>query len=217
MFEKVTESWAWTADVSLLSALALPLLVLLAAPLSFFFIVHIRKLGLTEPPTLILRGKENIRKRHKVAGLIVGSLIAVLGLSFGVSNSVSWAAGDRETSGNESRSYLTFEGKIESSKIGGSTFFSDSANELWIRAEGHPDLLLKIKSANDVAKFYDRTDVDSGKLYCKIPEEGSKSLVCASDKTDIQYDIENPLRSAPDDLEVEHTTTSEEWDQSEAS
>lgn len=214
MFEKVTESWAWTADTPLFSTLMPPLFILLTAPLCFFLVVYVQSISIdrSAQPLMTLRAKTDIRKHHRIAGVVVSALIAVFALAFGAFNATNWVNGDRETSGVESRSYLTFEGTIESSQVGGSTFFSDTPSELWLRAEDHPNLLLKINSEDDVAKFYERTDVESGKLYCAIPDENSSSLDCSSVKSEVRYDIEDPLH-APDNAEVKHTVESEEWTQ----
>lgn len=209
MFEKVTESWEWTADTSLLGALGFPLfLLLVVAPMVAFSFMRVRGMG--PSGHLLIRNSYDISKRHRVVGFSVAGLVAAGALVIGVVNAVNWTTGDRVSSGGESREYLTFTGTIESSSVGSSTFFSDSASQLWLRVEGHPELLLKVNSSDDVAKFYERTDVDSGRLYCRIPEEGESALVCSSDKTDVHYDIEDPTR-VPEDAEVKHEVKSEEW------
>lgn len=196
-------------DVSLIEAIAFPALVLFALTPAVAFIVP-RVHRISSAGHLVMRDSKSIQKRHRVMGLVAAGVVAAFALTFGVSHTASWASGDRESTGEAELSYLVFQGTVESTKVGKTTFFNDTPSELWLRAEGHPELILKVGSQADVAMLYDRDDVPSVRLYCLTPTGEEKSLTCSSDKSRILNGLD-PTRTFPEKATVEHAKSSEEW------
>lgn len=211
MIEHITETWTWVQPKEFWNFFILPFVGL--ALTAFFGLITC----FNKNRVRISLGDHYDSPEASPLGItIMVGLLTVIGFIYQI---VGYVGADSEIDQETTTEYIVVEGTVSDSITTSSTFLNDSPSQVSIRIEEDPDVLITLSRDFDVAKFLNRSGIETGVLYCSVPKhEDSKALKCSSKIDESPVPLESTrtgVESRSEGYEVEHTVTRTPWGDTE--